>query len=78
MVGTLVVHSPWTAIPIILVPTGVLCIIQPGWLELPLAKTIFHGPSLFEPLKFYCITFDNVFELITKFRFSSNSFEFIN
>ena len=25
-----------------------------GWLELPLTGTNFHGPSLFEPLKFYC------------------------
>ena len=28
-----------------------------GWLELPLTRINFHGPSLFEPLKFYCICF---------------------
>ena len=26
----------------------------PGWLELPLIRTYFHGPRLFEPLKIYC------------------------
>ena len=25
------------------------------WLELPMARTIFHGPKVFEPLKFDCI-----------------------
>ena len=29
--------------------------VNPGWLELPLTRTNFHGPSLFELLKFYCI-----------------------
>ena len=28
---------------------------NPGWLELPLTGTDFHGPTLFEPMKFYCI-----------------------
>ena len=27
---------------------------NPGWLELPLTRTNFHGPNLFEPSKFYC------------------------
>ena len=26
---------------------------NPGWLELPLTETNFHGPSLFEPSKFH-------------------------
>ena len=30
-------------------------ILNPGWLQLPLTGTNFHGSSLFEPLKFYCI-----------------------
>ena len=39
-------HSPWLARTIIMVPTIViLCIIHPRWLELPLARTIFHGPK---------------------------------
>ena len=28
---------------------------NPGWLELSLTGTNFHGTSLFEPLKLYCI-----------------------
>ena len=28
---------------------------NPGWLELSLDQTNFHGPSLFEQLKLYCI-----------------------
>ena len=28
---------------------------SPGWLELLLTRPNFHGPSLFERLKFYCI-----------------------
>ena len=31
--------------------------INPGWLELPLTGTNFHGPSMFEPMKpYYSIT----------------------
>ena len=30
---------------------------SPGWLELPLTGTNFHGPNLFEQLKFCCIMF---------------------
>ena len=46
MAGTLMAHSPWLARTIIMVPTIViLCIIHPRWLELPLARTIFHGPK---------------------------------
>ena len=26
------------------------------WLELPMARTIFHVPKVFEPLKFECIS----------------------
>ena len=29
---------------------------NPGWLELPLTGTNFHGTSMFEPLKFYGIS----------------------
>ena len=47
MAPTLMAHSPWLARTIIfIVPTAViLCIIPPGWLELPLARTVFHGPK---------------------------------
>ena len=33
---------------------GVYIETNPGWLELPFARTNLHGSSLFEPLKFYC------------------------
>ena len=29
---------------------------SPGWLELPLVQTNFHGSSLFKSLTFYCIS----------------------
>ena len=29
--------------------------INPLWLELPMSRTIFYGPEVFEPLKFDCI-----------------------
>ena len=38
-------HSPGLARTIIMVPTGILGIIHPGWVELPLARTNFHGPK---------------------------------
>ena len=45
MAQTLMAHSPGLARTIITVPTGHLCIIHPGWLELPLARTFFVGPK---------------------------------
>ena len=39
MAGTLMAHSPGLA------RTIILFISHPGWLELPLARTIFHGPK---------------------------------
>ena len=42
MAQPLMAHSPWLAKTMIIM---VLCIIHPGWLELPLARTIFHGPK---------------------------------
>ena len=35
-------------------------IINPHWLELPLSRTNFPGPKLFEPLKFYCTNSINI------------------
>ena len=32
-----------------------LSFINPHWLELSLSRTNFHGPKVFEPLKFDCI-----------------------
>ena len=56
MAQTLMAHSPGLARTITMVSKGhfMHTIIHPGWLELPLARTIFMVPSLFEPLKFYC------------------------
>ena len=45
MARTLMTDSPQLANTIIMVPTGILCVFNPGWLELPLANTIFHGPK---------------------------------
>ena len=44
MAGTLMAHSPGLELspwPL----QVILGIIHPGWLELPLARTIFHGPK---------------------------------
>ena len=53
MAQTLMAQSPGLARTTVMVPTGhFMHYIHPGWLELPLARTIF------EPLKFsYCIHF---------------------
>ena len=45
MARTLMAHSPGLARTIIMVPTGHFKLFHPGWLELPLARTIFHGPK---------------------------------
>ena len=43
MARALIAHSPGLARTISMVPIGHLCIIHPGWLELPLSRAIFHG-----------------------------------
>ena len=56
MALTLMSHSPGLSIELSSWSLQVnLCISHPGWLELPLARFFFMVPSLFEPLKFYCI-----------------------
>ena len=45
MARTLMAHSHGLARTVIMVPRDNLCQIHPGWLELPLARTIFHGPK---------------------------------
>ena len=46
MARTLMAHSPRLARTTIMVPTGHLMHNPPClWLELPLARTIFHGPK---------------------------------
>ena len=45
MAQTLIAHSHGLARTIIMVPTGILGIIHPRWVELPLARTNFHGPK---------------------------------
>ena len=45
MVRTLMVHSLVLARTIIMVPSAHSMHIHPGWLELPLAGNIFHGPK---------------------------------
>ena len=45
MAQTLMAQSPWPARTMIMVPTGHFKIIHPGWLELSLARTNFHGPK---------------------------------
>ena len=45
MARTLMAHSPGLARTIKWSLQVILCIIHPGWLELPLAKTIFHSPK---------------------------------
>ena len=45
MARTLMAHSPgWLELSLWSLQV-ILCIIQPGWLEQPLARTIFHGPK---------------------------------
>ena len=51
MVRTLMAHSPWLARTIIMVPKGHF-VHNPS---LPLARTIFQVPNLFELLKFLYI-----------------------
>ena len=43
MAQTLMAHLPRLARTDIMVPTGHF--MHPRWLELPLARTIFHGPK---------------------------------
>ena len=45
MAQTLMAHSPGLARTIIMVPKGLFCISHHGWLELPMARAIFHGPK---------------------------------
>ena len=48
MALTLMAHSPGLARSIIIVPKDYfinILLSHPGWLELPLARTIFHGPK---------------------------------
>ena len=49
MAQTLMAHSPGLAITINMVPTAHSMhnpgLIHPRWLELPLARTIFQGPT---------------------------------
>ena len=57
MAGTLMAHSPGLSRTVIMLPIGHLCQIHPGWLELPLARTIFHGPKpvrAIEVLLYFC------------------------
>ena len=50
MAQTLMAHSPGLARTIIMmVRTGHF--IHPGWLELPLAITIFHGPKAVQTIE---------------------------
>ena len=45
MARNLMAHLPRLARTDIMVPQVILCIIHSGWLELPLARTIFHSPK---------------------------------
>ena len=55
MAPTLMAQKPRLARTIMVSTGHFRHIIHLGWVEIPLARTNFHGPKpMFEPLKFYC------------------------